>query len=35
MQQDAVIELVLRAKNGDEQAKNILVRVLSMMICIN
>ena len=25
MQQDAVIELVLRAKNGDEQAKNILV----------
>jgi len=26
MQQDAVIELVLRAKNGDEQAKNLLVQ---------
>ena len=26
MQQDSVIDLVLRAKNGDEQAKNVLVQ---------
>ena len=26
MQQDIVIDLVLRAKNGDEQAKNTLVQ---------